>query len=100
MAANQLQLVHEIHAGEVYEYYPLGQYVVAAPAVCGGRPTFKYTRLEVGVILSLLASGISIQDILEEYELSRLTSDSIKEAARLASAALAQAASARRPITA
>ena len=41
-----MELVYEIVGGETYEYYPLGKYVVAAPKVCGGRPTFKYTRLE------------------------------------------------------
>lgn len=32
------QLVQEIYRGELCEYYPLGQYIVAAPGVCGGRP--------------------------------------------------------------
>lgn len=36
------ELMTEIVGGEPYEYYPLGEYVVRAPGVCGGRPTFKY----------------------------------------------------------
>lgn len=48
------QLVREEYGGEIYEYYPLGEYVVVAPGVCGGRPTFKYTRLEVSVIISMV----------------------------------------------
>jgi hypothetical protein len=44
---SKLELVRETVGGEPYEYYPLGQYVVIAPGVCGGRPTFKYTRLDV-----------------------------------------------------
>jgi len=36
---------------ESYEYYPLGQYIVAAPGVCGCRPTFKYTRIDVHYVL-------------------------------------------------
>lgn len=37
-----LELVREGDGDDVYEYYPLGEYVVVAPGVCGGRPTFKY----------------------------------------------------------
>lgn len=38
------QLIREMVGGESYEYVPLGKFVVSAPAVCRGRPTFKYTR--------------------------------------------------------
>ena len=41
------QLVREMVGGEWYEYRPLGKFVVSAPGVCRGRPTFKYTRIEV-----------------------------------------------------
>ncbi|WP_369229461.1 DUF433 domain-containing protein [Candidatus Entotheonella palauensis] len=40
----------------MYEYFPIGQYIVAAPKICGGRSTFKYTRLEVATILDLIAA--------------------------------------------
>ena len=40
-------LVREEIDGDVYEYIPLGKYIVSAPGVCRGRPTFKYTRIEV-----------------------------------------------------
>ncbi|MGH2371514.1 MAG: DUF433 domain-containing protein, partial [Chloroflexota bacterium] len=55
-----MELIRERHGGEPYEYYPLGEYVVVAPGICGGRPTFKHTRLEVSAVLSLLAQGESI----------------------------------------
>ena len=55
----QCELVHEIVGGEVYEYYPLGDHIVAARGVCGGRPTFKYTRIEATGALNLLAAGYS-----------------------------------------
>jgi uncharacterized protein (DUF433 family) len=61
------KLVRETVGGEPYEYYPLGRYVVAAPGVCGGRPTFKYTRLEAAVILDLLASGWTVEQVVHEY---------------------------------
>lgn len=82
------ELVCEIYNGETYEYYPLGQYVVVAPGVCGGRPTFKYTRLEVGMILALLAAGERVEAIIEDYALSNLSSEAIAEAIHLANEAL------------
>src|SRR5579871_3593941 len=33
--------------GEPYDYVPLRQHIVWAANVCGGRPTFKYMRIEV-----------------------------------------------------
>jgi uncharacterized protein (DUF433 family) len=55
------KLVREMIQGELYEYYSLGKYVVAAPGICGGRPTFKYTRIEVQVVFDLLAAGKPIE---------------------------------------
>jgi uncharacterized protein (DUF433 family) len=87
------ELTREIYQSEPYQYYPLGKYIVVAPAVCGGRPTFKYTRLEVGVILGLLASGQTIQQVLNEYQQSNLTAPAIQEALYLAGQALIQSTS-------
>lgn len=84
MPANQAELEREVVAGEGYEYYPLGEHVVVAPGVCGGRPTFKYTRLEVSVVLSLLAGGETIEQVVEAYSLSQLTPEAVQEAIRLA----------------
>ena len=47
MAQRKRKLVSEIVGGEPYEYYSLGEYVVCAPGVSGGEPTFKYTRIGV-----------------------------------------------------
>ncbi len=41
------ELITEAVKGEPYQYYPLGEHVVRAVGVCGGRPTFKYTRIEI-----------------------------------------------------
>lgn len=98
MAKAIKKLMREIVSGEPYEYYPLGKYIVAAPGVCGGRPTFKYTRLEVAVILDLLAAGWTVDQLIYEYAHSHLTREAIAEAVGLAkkalikSAAVAQAA--------
>ena len=71
-----------------YEYIALGEYVVVAPGVCGGRPTFKGTRLEVSVILDLMAAGWSVARILDQYRTSALSAEAIGEAVRLAAEAL------------
>jgi uncharacterized protein (DUF433 family) len=84
------KLVHETVKGEVYAYYPLGRYIVAAPGICGGRPTFKYTRLEVSVILARLAAGDTVTEVVRDYALSKLTPQAVAEAIRLADRALIQ----------
>jgi uncharacterized protein (DUF433 family) len=84
----QPQLVRELYGGEVYEYYPLGHYIVAAPGVCGGRPTFKYTRIEPGVILGYLAKGHTIEEIVQDYDRPHLTREAVIEAILLAGQSL------------
>jgi uncharacterized protein (DUF433 family) len=42
--------------------------IVTNPKVAAGRPVIKGTRLTVEYILSLLAHGSSVDEILEEYE--------------------------------
>lgn len=37
------------------------------PAICSGKPCIKGTRIWVSLILDLLASGTSEQEILEQY---------------------------------
>ena len=81
-------LVREEVGGQIYEYYPLGKYIVSAPGVCGGRPTFKYTRLEVAVVLDLLAAGWTVERLVREYAQSRLTPEAVQEAIHLAKQAL------------
>jgi len=65
----------------VYTYYPLGEYVVAAPGVCGGRPTFKGTRIEAAGALNLIAAGFSLEQIAQRFEVTQLA---VAEAIRLA----------------
>ena len=84
-------LVIEMVGGEPYEYYPLGEHIVMAPGICGGRPTFKYTRLEVRVILWYLAEGDDIDEVLYQYHHSNISREAILEAIVLANTALEQA---------
>jgi uncharacterized protein (DUF433 family) len=62
-------LVCEIVGGGPYEYYPLGQYIVVAPGVCGGRPTFKYTRIDVRHALGLVAAGRTVEQVTHGYDI-------------------------------
>jgi uncharacterized protein (DUF433 family) len=80
-----LKLVRETSGG--YEYYRLGRFVVLAPGVCGSRPTFKGTRVEVQTILDCLGDGRSIGDVLDSYP--SVSRAAVREAIRLAAKALA-----------
>jgi uncharacterized protein (DUF433 family) len=73
------ELVTETVGGEPYEYYPLGKHVVRAPGVCGGRPTFKYTRIEITGALERLAAGERVEEISRGYE-GRVPPEALMEA--------------------
>ena len=75
-------LVTESVGNESYQYYPLGNHVVRAVGVCGGRPTFKYTRIEITGTLERLATGEYLDDIVKGYR-GRVSRDAILEAAML-----------------
>jgi uncharacterized protein (DUF433 family) len=85
VALDQQRLVCEIVGGEPYEYYPLGSYVVRAPGVCGGEPTFKYTRINVEDALGRLLMGWTAEQVAQSYT---LPVEAVHEAIRLASQAL------------
>jgi uncharacterized protein (DUF433 family) len=64
---HDIQLVREMRGGHPYEYYPVGDYIVAAPGVCGGRLTFKYTRLDARHLLAELNAGHAPGRVHEDY---------------------------------
>lgn len=76
------ELFTETVAGEPYQFSPLGRYVVRAPEVCGGRPTFKYTRIEITGTLERLAAGEQIDDIVAGYQ-GRVSREAIEEAIQI-----------------
>ncbi|NJN93107.1 MAG: hypothetical protein HC875_02940 [Anaerolineales bacterium] len=76
------ELITEILDGEPYQYYPLGKYVVRAIGVCGERPTFKYTRIEITGTLERLAAGENIELIVKGYQ-GRVPGEAIIEAMHL-----------------
>ena len=41
--------------------------IVIEPDICNGQPTIRGTRIAVQTVLGFLASGDSIEDVLEEY---------------------------------
>jgi uncharacterized protein (DUF433 family) len=89
MSLSQRDLVCEIVGGEPYEYYPLGEYVVSAPGVCQGEPTFKYTRIGVRHAIERLSGGETVAEIARGY---KLPVAAVQEALKLALLALHQQA--------
>lgn len=76
------QMITEIIGGDAYHYYPLGRYVVRAPDICGGRPTFKYTRIEITGTLERLASGEPVEVVVAGYQ-GRVSLEAIQEASQI-----------------
>lgn len=52
--------------------------IVSNPAVLGGKPCIKGTRISVEFILELIASGASRDDIVRAYP--HLTAEDVEEA--------------------
>lgn len=75
-------LITETIGGEPYQYHPLGKHVVRAIGVCGGRPTFKCTRIEITGTLERLAAGESLDEIVAGYQ-GRVSREAILEAGRI-----------------
>jgi uncharacterized protein (DUF433 family) len=46
------------------------------PEVCFGKPTVRGTRIWVGLVLDLLADGMSVDEVLSEYP--SLTLDDVR----------------------
>jgi uncharacterized protein (DUF433 family) len=60
--------------------------ITSDPAILGGKPCIKGTRVSVEFILELVASGACREDILEAYP--QLTADDVEEALRYAARSL------------
>ena len=57
---------------------PLLQRISIDPQVCFGKPCIRGTRIWVSLLLDLLASGMNLPEIIEEYP--HLTEDDIRAA--------------------
>ena len=61
----------------------LGRYVVADSGICGGKPTFRGTRILVADVLGQVARGLAWETIVEEWR-GAVSVEAIARAARLA----------------
>ena len=61
-------------------------HIVSDPAILGGKPIVKGTRISVEFLLELFASGATREDILKAY--AHLTAEDIEEALRYAAEVL------------
>ena len=52
------------------------------PNICLGQPTIRGMRITVSVVLKMLASGATIQEVLDAYP--ELESDDVKQAMQYA----------------
>ena len=43
------------------------RFIIRDPAVCGGSPVVKGTRVTIKTVLASLAEGASVEDILADY---------------------------------
>jgi uncharacterized protein (DUF433 family) len=58
--------------------HPLLERILIDPRVCFGKPTVRGTRIWVSLILDLLAGGMTMGELLEEYP--QLTTEDIRAA--------------------
>ncbi len=58
------------------------KWIAVDPRICHGKPVFKGTRVLVSDVLEMLAEGMSVDEILEEYP--QLNREMILEALALA----------------
>ena len=65
----------------------LGQYIVADPMICHGKPTFKGTRVFVADVLADVERGLSWDFIVRRWGGGKITKPAITEAVRLARSA-------------
>jgi uncharacterized protein (DUF433 family) len=57
----------------------LGRYIVADPAICHGKPTFRGTRIMVRQVLKQVAKGMSWDAITDQWR-GDVTREAIAEA--------------------
>ncbi|MDO8367027.1 MAG: DUF433 domain-containing protein [Saprospiraceae bacterium] len=66
--------------------FPGFPHIVTDPTICEGQPRIDGTRITVSAILSYIAGGLTVDDLLAEYP--KLTREYIHEALSFATANL------------
>ena len=66
----------------------LGRYIVADPAICHGKPTFKGTRVFVADVLADVERGLSWEFIFQRWGGGKICKAAVTEAVQLARQAL------------
>ena len=66
----------------------ISQRIISNSTILGGKPVIQGTRISVEFILELIASGMTVKEIVEEYP--QLKSADIKAAIQCASKAVAK----------
>ena len=56
----------------------IGRFIVADPAICRGKPTFKGTRVTVRDVLSDVARGLAWEFICYRWGDSKITKEAIR----------------------
>jgi uncharacterized protein (DUF433 family) len=67
----------------------ISRYIVTAPRICHGKPTFRGTRIMVAQVLARVASGMAWEVIVEEWRGS-VPKEAIAEAVHLATQAFVE----------
>jgi uncharacterized protein (DUF433 family) len=70
------------------ERVELGQFIVADPEICHGKPTFKGTRVFVADVLADVERGLSWDFIVRRWGGGKISKAAVTEAVRLARGAL------------
>jgi uncharacterized protein (DUF433 family) len=70
--------------------------IVSDPGICGGQPVIRGTRVLVRTILSYLANGLYIPDILVEFP--SLTDDDVRAVVAFAAASASEDLPAPTPV--
>ena len=68
----------------LHQRVELGEFIVADPAICHGKPTFKGTRIMVFQVLEQVAYGTPWERIVWSWR-GKVPMEAITEAVRLAS---------------
>ena len=67
----------------------IARYIVADPKTCHGNLTFKGTRIFVDDVLEMVAQGLALDYIIEQWH-GAVTKNAIKEAVTLSKESLAK----------